>query len=340
MKLFCAACVLCCLLVSPAALHAASPTVAAIRKAGELTCGIDQSEAEYSTTEQHGPRVAFDRDVCKAVAVAILGPLARVAVKGYPDSDTALQALLKGEVDLVPTVSDDFSHNTLPGVGLTRPVLLDGVGLLVLRASNISSAAGLANKKICFLDQTESELDLHSWFGQRSLHFLPFPFQEQGEMEAAFVTANCAALAGDRTRLANARANFGARSKDYVFLPEVLSADPLASAYRRDDAGFGNIVTWTEDVLLDAEALHVTSANATAMLSSSDVLLRRLLGATHELGRPLGLDDAWPLQVIQAVGNYGEVFERDLGAASPLRLPRGQNNLWSAGGLLQPLPLK
>jgi general L-amino acid transport system substrate-binding protein len=204
----------------------------------------------------------------------------------------------------------------------------------------VSRIEALAQRKICFLAGTEIDDDLHSWFDRHSLTFIPFPFQEEGEMEAAFVTGNCTALAGDLTRLANARAAFGPRAKDYDLLPAVIATDPLASAYRSDDPEFGKVISWTESVLLFAEEMHVTAKNMAAMQASSDPLVKRLLGSTHELGGPLGLDDAWTAYVIAAVGNFAELFERDLGSGSPLQMPRGENNLWNAGGLLQPLPLK
>jgi general L-amino acid transport system substrate-binding protein len=321
-------------------LHAASPTVDSIRKAGALTCGIDQSEAEFSMTDEHGSRVNFDRDLCQAIAVAILGSDARVVVKGYPDDTTALAALGAGEVDLIASVSDDFSHAASNSIGLTRPVLYDGVALMVPRSSKVTSAAGLSGKKICFLAETETEVNLRAWFERRHLDFVPFPFQEQGEMEAAFVTNNCSALAGDQTRLANARTGFGSRARDYLILPDTISKDPLAIAYRRNDAVFGNIAELTIDVLVQAEESGLAMSNIAAMQASKDPAVERLLGKTHELGRPLGLNDAWPAHVIAQVGNYGEIFRRDLGDGSPLQLPRGWNALWTEGGLMQARPLK
>jgi general L-amino acid transport system substrate-binding protein len=320
-------------------LHASSPTVDSIRKAGALVCGIDQSEAEFSMTDEHGSRVAFDHDLCKAVAAAILGKPARVIDKGYPDEETALEALRKKEVDMVASVSDDFSHSTLANIGLSRPVLFDGESFLVSRASGVKRASGLSGRKICFLAETETELNLRSWFEQRRLDFVPFPFQEEGEMEAAYVTANCAALAGDLTRLANIRVAFGHRAKDYTFLPEIIARDPLASAYRRDDPGFGNIVDWTINVLLLAEELGVTAQNA-RVISHHNAATGKLLDEARVLERPLGLDDRWTIRVIESVGNYGELFRRDLGEDSALKLPRVQSTLWNHGGLMQGLPLK
>jgi general L-amino acid transport system substrate-binding protein len=322
---------------------AASPTAASVRKAGVLTCGIDQSEAEYSMSDDHGSRVAFDQDLCRAVAIAILGPHAPIALKGYPDNDTALKALKSGEVDLVASVSDDFSHNTVPGIGLTRPVLFDGQGFLVPRASGIVHAAGLDQKKICFLDETETELNLHAWFARHRLGFVPFPFQEQGEMEAAFVTGNCAALSGDLTRLANARAAFGPRAPEYLLLPETIAPDPLAMAYRNEDPAFGATLNTAIDVLLEAEEIGVTAGRVEAMKSSQEPATRRLLGMTHELAQPMGLEEGWTANVLKELGNYGEIFARDLGEGSPLKLPRGENALGEgpeSTGLMYRIPLK
>jgi general L-amino acid transport system substrate-binding protein len=311
-----------------------------IRQAHALVCGTDQSEAEFSMSDEHGSRVAFDTDLCKAVATAILGSGARVEMKGYPDEDTALAALAQGEVDLVASVSDDFSH-TSDDVAFSRPVLYDGVSFLVPRGAGIAHARDLSGKKICFLAETEAEVSVRAWFVQHRLNFAPFPFQEEGEMEAAFVTSNCTALAGDLTRLANSRAAFGKSAKDYVLLPEIVSADTLAFAFRTGDARFANIVGWTLEVLLQAEQSRVTAKSLQAKTSEGvDPMVRKLAGKSRELGRPLGLDDDWAAHVIEAVGNYGEIFRRDLGQDSPLQLPRGQNGLFSDGGLMLALPLK
>jgi general L-amino acid transport system substrate-binding protein len=321
-------------------LPTSSPAVEAIRKAGTLTCGVDQSEAEFSMTDEHGSRVAFDRDLCNAVAAAILGQGYRVELKGYPDEDTALQALRGGEVDMVASVSDDLTHSTLPGIALARPVLYDWQGFLVPRSAGIARASQLSGHKICVLGETEAEVNLRSWFQRRHLNFVPFPFQEEGEMEAAFVTANCTALFGDVTRLANTRAAFGTHAHEFVLLPDVVAQDPLASAYRNNDAAFAHIVQWSFEVLLLAEQQHVTAKGMATLHAGYSPETDRLLDSAHALGRPLGLADGWPVRVIQAVGNYGELFRRDVGAGSPLNLPRLPPTPGNGGDPLQPLPFK
>ncbi|SEF50783.1 amino acid ABC transporter substrate-binding protein, PAAT family [Bryocella elongata] len=314
-----------------------------IRRRGTLLCGLNQSEAEYNPADQHGPRVAFDTDLCRAVAAAILGPQAHYAIKGYPDNDTALDALRAGEVDLVPSVSDDFTHATQPGILLTQPVLYDAIGILVPTAAHITTLAQLSSQRICYLAETETETQLHTYFDTHHLTLVPYPFSEQGEMEAAFSTHNCSALAGDLTRLATVRLSLGSHAPDYELLPETLAPDTLAMASRSgtsEDLQLRNILTWTLNLLIAAEEHNITRANLAAATKSQDPTLRRLLGLTRELGRPLGLDDAWPQHVIEATGNYGELYDRDLGPNSPLKLPRGQNALARNGGLLQSLPLQ
>ena len=333
----------------------AGTTVESIRKAGVLRCGIDRSEAEFSLSDEHGSRLAFDQDICKAVAVAVLGVDAKVAVKTFPDDQTSLAALRAGSVDLVASVSVDFSHQTAAGIGFSRPVLYDGQALMVLLSSHISSAAGLGGKTVCFLDGTEGADALRAWFLRQRVDFWPFPFQEQGEMEAAFVTGNCAALAGDITRLAATRLALGVEAAKYAILPELLSKDPLAVAYVSSDEDWGRVIRWTLEVLIQAEESGVTAANFEMtnlektnlektnfekMQTSQDPAVRRLVGATHELGEPLGLDAMWAAHVVKVVGNYGEIFERDLGSGSALKLPRGRNALWKNGGLMEALPLK
>ena len=159
-------------------------------------------------------------------------------------------------------------------------------------------------------------------------------------MEAAFVTGNCAALAGDRTRLASTRLAFGPLATRYTLLPGQIAADPLAAATRAGDPAFASIVRWTLEGLLLAEAYGLTRQNIAAAYNNLDPTVRILTGQTREIGARLGLDDGWAMRVIAAVGNYGEIYERDLGAQSALKLPRAQNRLTTQGGLMFPLPLK
>ena len=323
-----------------AAVH--ETTLSSVRAAGALRCGIDQEQAEYSTTDDHGSRAAFDADLCLAVAVAALGKNAKVKATYYPDDRAAMKGLSAGEVDMVATLTDDFNHVVGTHLELTRPVLWDGVGFLVPGTSHAKRVRELSGKKICFLAETATEESVRAWFFREHLEFVPFPFQEEGEMEAAFATGNCGALAGDGTRLAETRAALAQHGKQARLLPETISKDPLAAAVREDDRQWAALVNWVIEALVQAEESGVTRANVQSMRGRADrdPVLRFLLGASREIGPALDLDDDWVARVIEATGNYGEIYERDLGSGSPLKLPRGENNLRLHGGAMSALPAK
>jgi general L-amino acid transport system substrate-binding protein len=335
-------------LIACAVARAAEPsatretTLARVRAAGVLRCGIDQEEAEYSNSDDHGNREAFDADLCRAVAVAVLGKDALVRVTHYPDDRAAIRGINAGEVEMVATLSDDFTHSVGTHLRFTRPVLWDGVGFLASAESAVVQARQLSGKKICFLAETTVEESVRAWFAREHLEFVPFPFQEEGEMQAAFATGNCGALAGDRTRLAETRAELTRRGKQTHLLPECISKDPLAASVREDDPQWAAIVNWVMEALVQAEESGVTQANVNAMRAraESDPVLRFLLGGSREIGHALGFDDDWVKRVISATGNYGEIYERDLGSASPLKLPRGENNLRAHGGVMRSLPFQ
>ena len=322
-------------------------TLSHVRVTRTLRCGIIQETPEYSSSDDHGPRQSFDADICRAVAVAILGPNARTILAPYPDDVAAMAGLQANKVDLIPTLTLDLTHASNHAIALSPPVLYDGVGFLVPISAGIAHADQLAGKKICFLAATQVEPSLQAWFTREQLEFVPFPFNEEGEMEAAFVSGNCAALAGDLTRLANTGIGFGPLATHYALLPDqvthdpfVISQDPLAAASRSDDPAFARIVTWTLEVLLNAEASGLTQHNIGSIGPTTDATTQILSGRTGEIGRRLGLSNSWATWVIHAVGDYGGIYARDLGDQSPLRLPRAQNRLSTQGGLLLPLPLK
>ena len=321
-----------------------SPALARIRARAELRCGIDMEQAEYSTSDENGNRAAFDLNLCRAVATAVLGADARVAPSRYPDDAAAIAALHEGQVDMVPTLPDDFTHATTMRIGFTRPVLWDGVGFLLLSSSPVTGARRLSGKKICFLAETEVEESTRAWFARQHLDFVPFPFQEEGEMQAAFSTGNCAALAGERTRLAETRAAMRLHGKSTRLAPESISKEPLALAVADDDRQWLSIVSWVIEELLEAEQSGITQSNVLELQSlqsePSHPERRFLLGASHQIGSALGLGDDWVVRVIHETGNYGEIYERTLGSGSAMKLPRGDNRLNRDGGLMLALPPK
>ena len=317
-----------------------SATLAKVRAAQSLNCGVDFEEAEYSMADAHGNHSLFDLDICKAIAVAVLGPGAKFTAVPYRAETDALKGLGTGQIDVLATGSLNYL-NTAPGIfGFSAPVFYDYQGLMVNKALGIHSVQDLANKKTCFLVGTEIEYGLDAFMKRQAIKWLPFPFSEEGEMEAALVTRNCAAVSADVSQLAYERIAFRGVARDFEILPEVIAKDPLAITYRTDDMQWGAIMNWVVNGLVQAEESGVTQTNVAAMQGSDDPAIQRLLGSHRGYGQYLGLEDAWAAHMIGAVGNYGEIFERDLGAGSVMRLERGKNNLATHGGLMVATPMR
>jgi len=317
-----------------------SPTLDKIKAHGSLPCGINTEEPEYSTEDAHGNHSAFDMDLCKALAVAVLGPDAKFTVTPYRDERDARKALQSGEIAVLATGSANFLNTTNAGLGFAPPVFYDYQGFLVNKTMGIASPKDLAGKKVCFLSGTEIEDQLTAYMQRAQIKWLPFPFQEEGEMEAAFITRNCAAVTADVSQLAYERIAFKAMAKDFQILPDVIAKDPLAPMYRLDDPQWAAIVNWTVEALIQAEESGLTQANIADEKNTGDLAAQRLFGKLRGYGQYLGLSDAWAAHVIEAVGNYGEIFDRDLGSKSAMKLDRGANDLWTHGGLMYALPIR
>jgi general L-amino acid transport system substrate-binding protein len=313
-----------------------------IKAAGSLSCGMNIEEPEYSTQDAHGNHSVFDTDICKAVAVAVLGPNARFTLVSFRDEQDALKALKTGQIALLATGSANYLNGGNSGLGFARPIFYDHQAFFVNKTMGIKSPKDLAGKKVCFLSGNELEIQLQSYMQREKIKWLPFPFQEEGEMEAALVTGNCAAVTADVSQLAYERLGFKGVARNFEILPDVIAKDPLAPAYTLDDPQWAAIVNWTVEVLIQAEESGVTQANVEELKKSNpdDMVVRRLLGLQRGYGQNVGLDDGWVARVIEAVGNYGEMFERDLGSGSVMKLPRGANNLWTQGGLMYALPIR
>lgn len=324
----------CCGLAWCQAAPAAQPgaTLKSVRAAGVLKCGINRAEADYSKDDTHGNLAALSADVCKAVAVAALGPGAGFVIKGYGDEPHALRALRDREVDIVAGASPSPRNRAAFALGFGPAVFNDGQGFLVRNASGVQKLEDFAGKQICFIAGTEADFTLSTVLRARHIAYLPFPFEEQGEMEAALFTGHCAAITGDISRLADTLYGFRSGSNRYRIAAERINDDPWAPAYRLDDAWWGTIVDRTIDGLMCADAAGLTAASlqrsANPALPNGSVTTLEKIAAPP----PPGLDDAWLANVLSAVGNYGEIFERDVGAGSPLRLVRREPTATAACG--------
>jgi general L-amino acid transport system substrate-binding protein len=285
-------------------------TLPQIRQTKTLTCAIDQAPLDYTTLDLHGPRIAFDLELCHAVAIAIAGPDAKVRPLLLPDEASTLAALKSHKANLVPTASLDFTNATTPGLFFGPPILQDGTGFLIRPDLPADTPESLSGKKLCFFAETETETILRTWFTRNHLDFVPYPFSEEGEMQAAFMSGNCPAIAADLTRLAALREGAGSVGAHARILPVTIAPDPLGPAAA--DPALLRIATWVYELLLNAQALGVTRATLPQLLGSDDPALQRLFNRTHELAKPLGLDEAWTLRVLTAIGSYADLATRTL----------------------------
>jgi general L-amino acid transport system substrate-binding protein len=303
-----------------------------VRAAGTLSCGVTIESEDYSKSEAHGDLSDLGLDVCRAMAAVVLGDAGKVTPVVLPDDTKSLAAVASGTVALLAGGTPDLADEAAYEVTFGPPVFLDGQGFLVRKQDHLAAISDLAGKQVCYITETRAEDDLIDGLSLRGVHVIPFPFEETGEMEAALVTGHCAAIAASVSQLAEMRIGFHARTATYEVMPETISVLPFAPVSRSGDPRWTEIVAWTRHALVLAEEAGVTRANAPVMRDSGLSSVRYLLGGVPGIGKPLGLDDAWAFRAIEAVGNYGEMFDRDVGDTSPLRIARGRNALWSAGG--------
>jgi general L-amino acid transport system substrate-binding protein len=311
-----------------------------VKASGTLACGVVTELNDETLDDTHGNLSALGADMCRAVAAAMTDGKGHAKILAYPTEAIAYQALQKGEIALMEGGSPNPGLARRYGVTYLTPVFFDGQGFLVHKNSGITSMKDLANKQVCFIDQTDAAMRVQAAENRTGIKMNYFPFSEVGEMEAALVGARCDAQSHDVSELANGRAAFHGRRNDFDILPDRLTIDPLAPVVRNGDAEFARAVDWTFYALVQAQIDGVTQANADQMRQSPDLFIQALLGVRRGMDWGLYLPQDWGYQAIKAVGNYGELFDRDAGAHSPLRLEAGPNRPWTEGGMLYAPPLK
>lgn len=311
-----------------------------VTSAAQLSCGINVDEDDYSKSNRHGNLAALGADFCRAVAAAVIGGRAKITVTPFPDEAAALRAVKEGKIALLVGVTPTPEIGMSFDVGFGPPLFYDGQGFLVAARSGITKFDDLRGKQICFIAGTDFEEALRSAFATRHIDYLPFPFEERGEMEVALATGHCKAITGDVSYLANIRRLFRTKAKDFVILPNVITRDPFVPAFPQGDVAWHQIVDAVTDALIEAEEAGVTGANLEAMKANGNRDVKRLLGVIPGGGKALGLDDGWAARAIAAVGNYGEIYDRDVGQKSLIALDRGRNALWNEGGLVYAYPLR
>ncbi len=309
----------------------ATPTLSAVQARQTLVCAVVTEEADWNKEDLHGDLTPLTSQICRAVAVAVLGSDTGLRLLRVPAEAEALQALRAGQADLVVGVTPAVSTGLRLGVTYGPPVFWDIQALMVSHHAGIHDAAGLAGKSVCFLGGTDNEGVLLATMKARGIAIRPFPFQEEGEMDAALAGGHCQAMSAYVSKLAGLRVHFHGL-RDFVLLPDRLALSPAAVATRTGDLAWSAVVAATVDVLVQADMLGITRAGV-AQAPDSPVTAR-LLGQDWSSGQALGLAHDWPAQVIGTVGNYGEIYDRTVGEGSDMRLPTGVNADCLHGGAL------
>ena len=319
---------------------APSPTLKAVRARGELRCGVNPELPGFAFQDNGGRWRGFNVDFCRALAAAVLGKPDRVRFVPLGNEER-ISALRAGKVDILwRNTSWTFSRDAGDQLDMAAISYFDGQGFLVRRSLNLTSAVELNTAKICVQSNATSAQNLEDFFRARGIAYTAMMFDGEDAARSAYQADKCDALTADISALAAARTVMNTPG-DHMILPDAISKEPLGPLVRQDDPAWTDIVRWTLYALVLAEEHGVTKANAKAMKSGADPEARRLLGEGG-YGAMLGLDAEWGYRAVTAGGNYGEIFDREIGGGSALKLERGLNALWNAPrpGLLYAPPMR
>jgi general L-amino acid transport system substrate-binding protein len=312
----------------------------AVKARGQLICGVNTGVAGFALADSQGKWVGLDVDVCRAVAAAIFGDAEKV--KYVPTTaQQRFTALQSGEVDILSrTTTITLTRDTALGFDFTGINYYDGQGFMVNKKLGVKSAKELNGATVCVQPGTTTELNLADYFRANKMTFKPVVIEKVEEVRAAFFSGRCDVFTTDASGLYSTRAANAPNPGDYVILPEIISKEPLGPAVRHGDNQFADIVRWAFNAMLEAEEYGISSKNVDEMLKSDNPSIKRILGVTPGMGKALGVDEAWVVNIVKQVGNYGESFERNVGMGSTLKIERGLNKLWTQGGLQYSPPIR
>jgi general L-amino acid transport system substrate-binding protein len=316
-----------------------SQTLKAIKDRGNLICGVSQGILGFSSQDANGEWAGLDVDFCRALSAAIFND--KNKVKFVPLSASArFGALQSGEIDVLSRNSTwTMSREVDLGLVFAAVTYYDGQGFMVRRAQNVSSALDLSGSKICVQAGTTTELNLADYFNANAMTYEPVLGTAPQEVTKAYDSGRCDVLTSDSSQLHAERLKLE-KPDESIILPDLVSKEPLGPAVRQTDMQWFNISKWTAFALINAEELGVSSKTIDAALKSSKPEIKRLVGTEGDYGERLGLTNDWAARIVRLVGNYGEVYERNIGVKSQLGIPRGINEPWSAGGILYAPPIR
>ncbi len=318
---------------------ASADTLEDVKAKGYVQCGVTEGVAGFSIPDANNEWSGIEVDYCRALAAAIFNDAD--AVRFTPlNTGERFAALSSGEIDVLSrTTTWTMSRDTTLGIAFTGVMFYDGQGFMVNKSLGVSSVKDLAGANICVQSGTTTELNMADYFSANGIDYTPVVFAGRPETVAAFEGGRCDAYTTDASGLAADRTRF-ANASDYVILPEIISKEPLGPSVRNGDDTWFKISRWVYFAILEAEELGVTQANVDDMLASENPSIKRLLGVEGDFGTPLGLDKDWAYNIIKSLGNYGEMFDRNVGPDTTMGLDRGINALWNAGGIQYAPPIR
>ncbi|MCI0753829.1 amino acid ABC transporter substrate-binding protein [Teichococcus vastitatis] len=318
----------------------AGATLDGVLSRGILTCGVNTGVAGFSQPDSQGIWRGLDADLCRAFAASVLGDATQVRFVPL-SGQQRFPALQSGEIDvLVRQTTATMGRDTALGLRSVGINFYDGQGFMVRRDAGLSRAAELDGATVCVQQGSTTEGNLADWYRAANIRVTPVLFERIDQVAAAFSSGRCDALTTDASQIAAVRSSFP-NPGDFVVLPDRISKEPLGPMVRRDDQEWFDVIRWTLNALIEAEELGITAANAEARRAQdASPATRRLLGTDPTLGQGLKLSASWAYDAIRAVGNYGEVFERNVGQATALGMERGPNALWTSGGLMYAWPMR
>ncbi len=330
-------------LVGLAASAASAATLDDVKARGTLKCVVNTGLAGFAAPDDKGQYSGFDVDYCRAIAAAVLGDATKVEFVPASAKDRfELLANKTGDV-LVRNTTWTLSRDTTLGMNFTGVNYYDGQGFMInaKKLPGITSALQLSGASVCVQTGTTTELNLADYFKANNLEYNPVVFEKVEEVNAAYDSGRCDVLTTDQSGLYATRLGLAAPG-DHVVLPEIISKEPLGPAVRQGDDQWFDIVKWVGYALVISEEFGITQANVEEMKASANPEIKRVLGqeANAKFGADLGLSEDWVVGVVKGVGNYGEIFERNIGQGSPLKIARGLNALWSKGGLQYAPPIR
>lgn len=319
----------------------AGKTLDGVKARGQVVCGVHTGLAGFSAADSNGKWAGLDVDVCRAIAAAVLGDSEKV--KYVPlTAQQRFTALQSGEIDVLSR-NTTFTLTRDASLGLNDTVVTyyDGQGFIVPKKSNIKNAKQFKNQTVCVQSGTTTEKNLTDYSKANNLNIKTVVFEKEEAATAAYFAGRCISYTTDASGLASIRNKVATAPADHVILPELISKEPLGPMVRRGDDEWFAVVKWVIYGLIEGEEYGINQANVDALKSSSqDPVVKRILGTGEDTGKLLGLDKDWMARAIKATGNYGEIFERNVGPKSALGLPRGINNQWNMGGLMYAYPLR